>query len=143
MGSGTLTKVSLSRRYFAATSRATFPEVAFGSKLAFPAAYTSAMTINWENLEEWADAVMVARGESFKVIVSLNSSRVFTLSVSDSSSIFSQFSLHNIISNISTEEESLMSGNSVSGESRSLKQIEESTGMESLLSVMKTDLSVL
>lgn len=38
-GEATLTKVSLSRRYFAATSRATPPEVAFGSKLAFPAAY--------------------------------------------------------------------------------------------------------
>lgn len=35
----TLTKVSLSRRYLAATSRATPPEVALGSKLAFPAAY--------------------------------------------------------------------------------------------------------
>lgn len=36
----TLTKVSLSRRYLAAISRATPPEVALGSKLAFPAAFT-------------------------------------------------------------------------------------------------------
>jgi hypothetical protein len=34
----TLTKVSLSRTYFAAISRATPPAVALGSKLAFPAA---------------------------------------------------------------------------------------------------------
>jgi hypothetical protein len=87
--------------------------------------------------------MMVTSGESFKVIVSLNGSRVFTLGVSDCSSIFGQFPLHNIISNISTEKESLVSSDGISGEGGSLEQIEESTGVESLLSVMKTDFSVL
>ena len=74
--------------------------------------------------------------------MSLDRSRVFRLRISNSSSILCQSSLHNIISNISTEEESLICEDSISRESGSLEQIKESTGVEGLLSIMQSDLCI-
>ena len=142
-----MTKVSLSRRYFAATSRATPPEVAFGSKLAFPAAYRQHPTQPGGSpegvrgglyLQERSDTMMITSTKSLEIIMCLHSSRIIDLRIPHGSSIFRDPPIHNIISNIPTHKKPLVCNDSISRKCRSLEQIQESTGMQCRLSVMDT-----
>jgi len=140
----TLTKVSLSRRYFAAISRATPPAVALGSKEAFPAAWIRRESKKkGGDLKKRRNTMMIGSRESLEIVVCLDSSRVLTLGISNGSSILCQPALHNIISNIPTDKEPLIGDDSVSIKSRSLEQIQKGTGVECLLSIMQSDLCVL
>jgi len=87
--------------------------------------------------------MMIGSRESLEIVVCLDSSRVLTLRISNGSSILCQPALHNIISNIPTDKESLIGDDSVSIKSRSLEQIQKGTGVECLLSIMQSDLCVL
>lgn len=86
---------------------------------------------------------MIRRRESLEVVVRLDRSGILRLGISHRSSILGQLPVHNIISNIPTKKESLMRSNSIRRERRSLEQIEESTRMERLLSIMQADFGVL
>ena len=46
---------------------------------------------------------MIRSGESLKVVMSLDGSRVFTLRVSDGRGVLCHFALHNIITDIPAE----------------------------------------
>jgi len=87
---------------------------------------------------------MVIRGrEGLEIVMSLDGSGVLRLGVSDCSSILCQLAIHDIISNVSSEEESLVGGDGISSEGRSLEQVEEGPRMERLLSIVQSDLGIL
>jgi hypothetical protein len=144
-----LTKVSLSSWYFAATSRATPPDVALGSKLAFPAAcnqynrFKQKMEEGERNLKKRANTMMITCRKSFEIIVCLDSCGVLAVGVSHGSSILGDLPIHNIIPNITTQEEPLVRHNRIGGKCGTLKQVQEGTAMESLLSVMNTYFGIL
>jgi hypothetical protein len=87
--------------------------------------------------------VVITRRESFKVVVRLNRRRVLRLGVPHRSGILGQPALHDIISDIPPQEESLVREHGVSSECRSLKQVEKRTCMERLLSVMYPQFCIL
>jgi len=86
--------------------------------------------------------MMITSREGFKIVIGLDSGRIFILRIPDSSSILGNFSIHNIVANITAKKESLMRNNRISSKCRSLKQVQERTGMQSLLSIMNSYFSV-
>ena len=87
--------------------------------------------------------MVITSRKGLEVIVSLNGSGIFALCISDGSSIFSDFAIHNIISNISSKEETLVGDDGIRSERGSLEQVEECTGMECGVSIMDADLGIL
>src|SRR5271156_4062253 len=86
-------------------------------------------------LKKRTDFMVITCRKSLEIVVRLNSGRILTLRIPYSSSILCQSSIHNIISNITTQQEPFMCNNRISSECRTLEQVQVSTSMERRLSI--------
>jgi hypothetical protein len=87
--------------------------------------------------------MMITSRKSFKIVVRSNRSAILTLRVPHTRSILCNLAIHNIIPNIPTQQEPLVRDNRISRERGPLEEIEEGTGMQSLLTVMDPDFGIL
>lgn len=87
--------------------------------------------------------MMITSRKGFKVVMRRNRSAILTLRIPHTSRILCNLAIHHIIPNIAAQQEPLVRDNGISGEGGPLEEVEEGTGMQSLLTVVDPDLCVL
>lgn len=88
-------------------------------------------------------AVVVAGGEDGEVVAGSDGSRVVGKAVTNGSGVLGDGSLLDIVTTLSTDEETLVAKDDVEVSSRALQEVEESTGVKVGLLEVKVELGTL